>query len=342
MSTTGGLLNSGTGVCHAVGGGHVHHEVVEVEELLASVAGSTTPASPSQARAVDASRTVRLRSDAAGEPETTLQGGVENPPVELPSEPEMERRLEIICVGGQGAPTESSGRVPGLKASNDLIRLAVLVVFRFFRLRKSEIRWVTEKGQLDKMDGLAYLLADLLRGELLLEEANLIGKRAHKHVATDVPKREKELKDQAKSERSYARLRVTRGQLDASVLDDAIADIDRRRDEAIKQLWQEEYESLGLPAENTVVVQSRARPLDKERNELMRLLAETVKEANETAKYKRASLDELNRSSQQRWQSAVRAWSARMCARSCRVTLSVCGVLSAQRHVLPLRGKRSS
>jgi len=122
MSTTGGLLNSGTGVCHAVGGGHVHHEVVEVEELLASVAGSTTPASPSQARAVDASRTVHLRSDAAGEPETTLQGGVENPPVELPSEPEMERRLEIICVGGQGAPTESSGRVPGLKASNELIR----------------------------------------------------------------------------------------------------------------------------------------------------------------------------------------------------------------------------
>ena len=37
------------------------------------------------------------------------------------------------------------------------------------------------KAQLDKMDALAYLLADLLCGELLLEEANSIGKRAAEH-----------------------------------------------------------------------------------------------------------------------------------------------------------------
>ena len=294
MSTVGSSLTSGTGICHAVDGGREQPDIMEVEERPVSVAESATPALPSEARAIGASKTMRLRSDVAPEPETTSEGGVENPRVELPSEAEMVRRLVILCVGDQGPPTESSGRVPGLKATHELIRRAVLVVFRFFRERKSEIKWVTELAQLDKMDGLAYLLADLLRGELLLEEANLIGKRAHKRVATDVPKREKELKEQAKSDRSYARLRVTRGQLDAMELDDAIAEIDRCHDEAIAALWQEEYKNLGLPAENTVVVQSRAPPLDKERNKLMRLLADTIKEADETAKIKRASLDELS------------------------------------------------
>ena len=298
-SMASSTLDSETGVCEAVDRVPVRHEVMEMGEPLPSVEESTTPPPPSEARAFEPSCSRNLRSGAAAaELKTTPEGGAENIPVELPSEAEMIRRLVVLCVGGQGPPTVSCGRVPGLKATNMLIHRAVLVVFRFFRERMSEIRWVTEKGQLDKMDGLAYLLADLLRGELLLEEANLIGKRAHKHVSTDVPKREKELTKQANSDRSYARTRVKRGQLDASTIDNLLAGIDRRRDEAIAELWQEEYTALGLPAENTVVVESRARAPEDSAEiaavELMRTLAETIKEADETVTFKSAELDSLN------------------------------------------------
>ena len=94
-------------------------------------------------------------------------------------------------------------------------------------------------------------------------------------------------------------MKVTRGQLDASELDRAIADIDRRRDEAVAKLWQEEYENLGLPAdEDTVVVESRARAPEDSAEiaavELMRTLAETIKEADATVTFKRAEMDSLN------------------------------------------------
>ena len=94
----------------------------------------------------------------------------------------------VLCIGDEDPPQTSSGKVLGLEATNTLIRLCISVVNPFFDKRKAEVRWVTAKAQLDKFDAYAYLLADLLRGELLLEEANAIGKRAHKHVTTDVPK----------------------------------------------------------------------------------------------------------------------------------------------------------
>ena len=193
-------------------------------------------------------------------PGTSQEVGVEKPPVELPSEDELTNRLEILCVGGEGPPTESSGRVPGLTATNKLIQLVIDVVFDFFKLRKEEVRWVTEKAQLDKFDGVAYLLADLLRGELLLEEANLIGKRAHKHVTVDVPKHAEKCKQKAKEQRSHARTKVKRGMLAEADLEQTIADIDRTRDEAIAALWQDVYSGLDLPAENTVIVETRPRP----------------------------------------------------------------------------------
>ena len=154
----------------------------------------------------------------------------------------------------------SNGRVPGLTATNELIKLVIEVVFGFFKVRKADVRWVTDKAQLDKFDGVAYLLADLLRGELLLEEANLIGKRAHKHITVDIAKQVEKLKEDAKNERSYARTKVKRGTLNESDLAQTIIEIDGKRDAAIAALWQAVYTGLNLPAENTVIVQTRPRP----------------------------------------------------------------------------------
>ena len=65
-------------------------------------------------------------------PELASQPGVENSAVELPSEAELRRRLDILCVGCNGEPRGSCGRVPGLRATNTLIKHVINVVFAFF------------------------------------------------------------------------------------------------------------------------------------------------------------------------------------------------------------------
>jgi hypothetical protein len=240
--------------------GSAHTDAMQVEDAASVHNSSTAPSPMSQAPTVQSDQNIFQQPIAAQHPELVQESGVEKSIVELPSEAEMTDRLEILCIGGDGPPEGSCGRVSGLRPTNNLVRRAVLVVFRFFRERKPEIRWVTSQAQLDKMDGLAYLLADMLRGELLLEEANAIGKRAHKHVSVDVAKREEKLKEKAKSDRSNARAKAKKDDRLAAILDTTLAEIDARRDAAIVAVWEEEYTGLGLPAENTVVVTQRARP----------------------------------------------------------------------------------
>ena len=161
----------GTDACEALRGADAPGEAMQVAEAKPSSEGDTTRALHPEAPAVEAAMAYKLRSSTAAEPETSQEVGVEKTPVRLPSESELVKRLEFLCVGGEGPPTVSSGRVPDLAATNELIKLVIDVVFGFFKVRKEDVRWVTEKAQLDKFDGVAYLLADLLRGELLLEEA---------------------------------------------------------------------------------------------------------------------------------------------------------------------------
>ena len=43
--------------------------------------------------------------------------------IELPAEVELVRRLVVLCIGDEGPPQTSSGKVPGLEPTNELIKL---------------------------------------------------------------------------------------------------------------------------------------------------------------------------------------------------------------------------
>ena len=60
-------------------------------------------------------------------------------------------------------------------ASNALLERIVDLVHHLFDQRKNEVRWVTPTAQLDRYEAIAYLIADLLNLELLLDEARPIG-----------------------------------------------------------------------------------------------------------------------------------------------------------------------
>ena len=137
----------------------------------------TSPPPPSEALASERIASRSLASSFAESPESALQGGVESMVIELPSEDELVRRLVVLCIGDEGPPQTSSGKVPGLEATNTLIRLCISVVNKFFEERKVEIRWVTAKAQLDKT--VKYVVngkeGDALVPLLLSERPKLLG-----------------------------------------------------------------------------------------------------------------------------------------------------------------------
>ena len=288
----GSVAESGCGSAEELGGSAGDDIENMAPNPHGTVQGGPTPAPLSEAPAVESMAVGSAEETVVNQPELAPSTGVENMAVELPSAAELIRRLVILCIGGEGLPQTSSGRVPGLKATNKLIQLVISTVNDLFKERKEEVRWVTPLAQLDKMDAYAYLLADLLRGELLLEEANAIGKRAHKHVTTDVPKKEKELWAQAKSDRSNARAKAKKDAALAACINDTITGIDARRDAAIVALWEATYDGLSLPAENTVIVTSRVQPPSEEM-QLVTMLNERIAEADATEQHLRQRLDEL-------------------------------------------------
>ena len=93
---------------------------------------STAPPSKPEARILAPESSTAQPSPSDVTPELASQPGVENSAVELPSEAELRRRLDILCVGCNGEPRGSCGRVPGLRATNTLIKHVINVVFAFF------------------------------------------------------------------------------------------------------------------------------------------------------------------------------------------------------------------
>ena len=288
-------------------GDHGMDEATQHMEAAGAEEDDATPPSASGARMPEAVTDGFSQRAADENRESGLQvvqegvaNAVETTGVVLPTEPELENRVEVICLGGEGPPEISCGRIAGLTATNALIDRVISVVDRVFHNRKSEVRWVTPLAQLDRMEAYAYLLADLLRGELLLEEANAIGKRAHKHVKVDVQKQIKALWGDAKSDRSNARRAAKKDLARAAALDQLLSDIDQTRDAMIADLWQEVYEGLDLPAENTVLV-TRQQPersggdLEGDSGELkmMQALSDTITEALSLIKQKNSEFAEL-------------------------------------------------
>ena len=112
-------------------------------------------------------------AECADDQGVVLQGGTGQ--AASVTEQELGKRLERLAIGGSGEPTISGHRVDGLMASNALLERIVDLVHHLFDQRKNEVRWVTPTAQLDRYEAIAYLIADLLNLELLLDEARPIG-----------------------------------------------------------------------------------------------------------------------------------------------------------------------
>ena len=134
-----------------------------------------------------------------------------------------------------------------------------------FDHRDAEVRWVTATAQLDRFEAIAYLIADLLDLELLLDEARPIGKRVQQHIRGEprgVLAKAKAIWKTAKDARTNARAKAKKKPALAASLDDTLTKIDADRDRQVARLKSQVYEGIGLPPANSVIVKSRPRAVD--------------------------------------------------------------------------------
>jgi hypothetical protein len=236
-----------------------------------SVEGIEAAPLPSGAAQFEPTSEASEQPAAAGEPELYEEHGVDGEacqgqPVTVTDE-ELERRLLRVVIGDMGEPGISGEPVRGLLARNSLLERIIDLVHTFFDHRKKEVRWVSPTAQLDRYEAIAYIIADLLDLELLLEEARPIGKRVQEHIRgkpRGVLARADALKGPAKDARSNARAKAKKDAELAATLERTIADIDAKRDDAIAALKNEVYEGIGLPPANSVIVKTRPAPIDPE------------------------------------------------------------------------------
>ena len=125
-----------------------------------------------------------------------------------------------------GVIGSGDGAVP-VDATYELVLHAQQAVHELWNQRRADICSSPARPdlQMDKEEGVGYLLGDILRGVLLPIEARTIGKRAGK-LATKAKGELESAKAKAKVQRSRVRAAAAKDANLAASLDDAVATID--------------------------------------------------------------------------------------------------------------------
>ena len=208
----------------------------------------------------------------------------------LLSDEEALARLERVAISGTGPPGLLGGPIDGLEATHAVIKSVCVASHNPFEQRKAEVRWVTETAQLDRYEAIAYVLAEVLgAGELLLEEARPIGKRALERIEgkSGVKARAEKIKQKAKTAHSNATSKAKKDEALAAALAETIEKINEARDREIDALMHEVYSGLGLPEAGTVIRERRpptAAEVDDSAARKLRRLRKAAMEAAEEVK----------------------------------------------------------
>ena len=166
---------------------------------------------------------------AADEPEV-LGGACDSrkKPQLLPTVCELKARAVCMFTNRpSGVVGSGDDAVPTMDATFELVLLAQQAVHELWEQRRADICCSPARAdlQLDKEEGIGYLIGDILCGSLLPDEARAIGKRAGK-LATKAKGELESMKAQAKAKRCRVRSAAAKDANLTAGLEDAVATID--------------------------------------------------------------------------------------------------------------------
>jgi hypothetical protein len=215
-------------------------------------------------------RSTKVPACQAAVPDET-DGSLPSPPPP-PTAAELKERAVAMFVDRRSDVSGSGLDAFAGEATYALVLHAQQAVHELWEQRRADICGSPARPdlQLDKEEGLGYLLGDVLRGELLPDEARAIGKRAGK-LATKAKGELESAKSKAKAKRSKVRAAAAKDAALAAGLDAAIGTIDAAASSARDAILAAVCD-LGLPPANTVV-RERAAPKPPATDVLSRLRA---------------------------------------------------------------------
>ena len=209
---------------------------------------------------------------------------------------ELIERVKIIVTSNPDGPMPSGlDGIGGVVLVDTCVRLK-LAVNKVYEAKKTmPICRSPERPDLALSQEEAYgrAMVDLIRGkfELVPKELRDIGKKVDTAARREKETHEK-VKAKAKDKKKNARTYAKNNEAKAASLDETIAAIDTDVDEKrIARLLKQV--DVDLPAENTVVVESKPKPAPDPVTKLMAQLRETMDEADATVRHKRQELDKV-------------------------------------------------
>ena len=177
-------------------------------------------------------------------------------PQPAPTAAALKERAVRMFVDRHGGLVESGGAL-AIVPTYELVLHAQQAVHELWEQRRADICGSPERPdlQMDKEEGLGYLLGDVLRGQLLPEEARAIGKRAGK-LASKAKGELETAKAKAATKRSKRRAAAINRSEPGIGLDEACAAIDAEAADIRSAILATACE-LGLPAAESVVAEAR-------------------------------------------------------------------------------------
>ena len=177
-------------------------------------------------------------------------------PQPAPTAAALKERAVRMFVDRHGGLVESGGAL-AIVPTYELVLHAQQAVHELWEQRRADICGSPERPdlQMDKEEGLGYLLGDVLRGQLLPEEARAIGKRAGK-LASKAKGELETAKAKAATKRSKRRAAAINCSEPGIGLDEACAAIDAEAADIRSAILATACE-LGLPAAESVVAEAR-------------------------------------------------------------------------------------
>ena len=178
-------------------------------------------------------------------------------PQPAPTAAALKERAVRMFVDRHGGLVESGAGALAIVPTYELVLHAQQAVHELWEQRRADICGSPERPdlQMDKEEGLGYLLGDVLRGQLLPEEARAIGKRAGK-LASKAKGELETAKAKAATKRSKRRAAAINCSEPGIGLDEACAAIDAEAADIRSAILATACE-LGLPAAESVVAEAR-------------------------------------------------------------------------------------